>query len=89
MADTLLHPGDARPEISGLDTMMVAMAAPWQNTPQLEEYLRKTKPDKIIGYHDVTLSELGQDFAQKTLEKIAESYGGKSIALKPGESVEI
>ncbi|MDP9833391.1 MBL fold metallo-hydrolase [Trueperella abortisuis] len=87
VAGLVLHPGDARPEIKGLDTLIVALAAPWQNTPQLEEYLRAVTPARVIGLHDGTLNDLGRDFGQKTLARIARSYGGEAISLDPGESV--
>ena len=87
IAESLLHPGDARPELQHIDTLFTALAAPWQNNPQLEGYLRAVEPRRVIGLHDATLSDLGRDFAQKTLEKIARSYGGEAIALNAGDSV--
>ncbi|WP_195839952.1 MBL fold metallo-hydrolase [Cutibacterium porci] len=83
----VLHPGDARPVIKNLDTLIVALAAPWQSTPQLEEYLRVVTPARVIGLHDGTLNDLGRNFGQKTLARIASSYGGEAISLNPGESV--
>lgn len=89
LAGRFLHPGDARQELQGIPTVMVALAAPWQNTPQLEQHLERTQPVLIIGYHDATQSELGRDFGAKTLARIAQRYGGNALALAPGESVEL
>ena len=87
VAGFVLHPGDARPEVKNIDTLIVALAAPWQNTPQLEKYLRAVTPARVIGLHDGTLNDLGRDFGQKTLARIAHSYGGDAISLNSGESI--
>lgn len=89
VAGQVLHPGDARPEADGVDTLVVALAAPWQNTPQLEQYLRKVKPRKVLALHDDMLNSIGVEFGNKQVERIAKSYGGQAIALGPGESVVI
>lgn len=83
VAGQVLHPGD------GVDTLVVALAAPWQNTPQLEQYLRKVKPRKVLALHDDMLNSIGVEFGNKQVERIAKSYGGQAIALAPGESVVI
>lgn len=87
VAGLVLHPGNARPEVENIDTLIVALAAPWQNTPQLEECLRAVTPARVIGLHDGTLNDIGRDFGQKTLARIAHSYGGEAISLNPGQSV--
>lgn len=89
IAGTILHPGDAHQDLVGVDTLVTALAAPWQNNPQLEEHLRRVRPKRVMGMHDATLNDLGRDFAQKTLEKIAASYGGEAVALNVGESITI
>lgn len=89
IADTILHPGDARPELMGVDTMFTALAAPWQNNPQLQGYLRKVQPRRVIGLHDATLSDMGREFAQRTLANIAASYGGEAVAMNVGDSLTI
>ena len=89
IAGTVLHPGDQRQEITGVDTVITALAAPWQNNPQLEEHLRRVTPHRVIGTHDATLSDLGREFAQMTLEKIAKSYGGEAITMNTGDTITI
>ena len=87
--EQVLHPGDARQELAGVDTVFTALAAPWQNNPQLEEHLRRVRPTRVIGIHDATLSDIGREFAQHTLARIAASYGGEAIALNLGEHLEL
>nr|WP_120491853.1 MBL fold metallo-hydrolase [Corynebacterium lactis] len=83
----ILHPGDARQDTTGVDTLMVALAAPWQKNTALEEHLRRVRPRRVVGYHDITLSEMGRDFARKTLKKAAAGAGAEAIALDPGEEL--
>ena len=87
--ERVLHPGDARQELTGVETVFTALAAPWQNNPQLEEHLRRVRPQRVIGIHDATLSDLGREFAQHTLAKIAASYGGKAITMNAGDQIEL
>ncbi|MCI6573914.1 MAG: MBL fold metallo-hydrolase [Actinomycetaceae bacterium] len=89
VAGAVLHPGDAHQDCEGVDTLLTALAAPWQNNPQLEEYLRRVRPKRVIGIHDATLNDLGREFAQKTLARIAQSYGGEAVALGTGDSITI
>ena len=89
IAGTVLHPGDARQDTAEVPVVFTALAAPWQNNPQLEEHLRRVKPGTVIGIHDATLSDLGREFAQLTLKKIADSYGGKAITMNTGDSITV
>lgn len=84
---TLLHPGDAWQSTEGVDTLMVALAAPWQKNTDLERHIRQIRPRQVVGYHDITLSEVGREFSRSTLAALAADVGAEAISLDVGEEV--
>ncbi len=84
-----LHPGDALPKFYDLPVVAIPMAAPWAKNSDIEKYLADYKPKGILTVHDITLNELGVDFALKNLKKMAENIGADYYPLKVGEDINI
>lgn len=63
------------------------MSGPWTKLSDQQRYVDAVRPKMIIAIHDVTLNELGLDFAQRSVERLASAVGASPVALAPGESV--
>ena len=87
--DRFLHPGDALPKFRGLPIVAGPMAAPWAKNSDIEKYLEEYRPKGIFPLHDVTLNDMGIDFAMKNLETMANRINAICYSLKVGEDAEI
>lgn len=87
--DTLFHPGDALTGFENMNIVLLPLAAPWSKATDLQKFIRKYKPKAVIGYHDITLNDMGIEFGLKTLKGLAKESNSVFLGMKPFESIEI
>lgn len=77
------------PRLTGVDTVLIPISAPWLKMLDVDTYLGESKPPRFIGIHDGIDNENGLGLRKGLLGKMAERYGLEYAALSPGESVEV
>lgn len=86
---TLLHPGDAFQDISGVDTALVPVNGPWVKMLDVENWVADQAPRRFIPIHDGIVNDHGLAINHKQLTTLADNYGAEYLALSPGDSVDL
>lgn len=86
---TLLHPGDAFQDISGVDTALVPVNGPWVKMLDVEDWVENQAPRRFIPIHDGIVNDHGLAINHKQLSTLADNYGAEYLALAPGDSVDV
>lgn len=85
--DKIFHPGDALTYVEGIEAVIVPMAAPWAKFSEVEKYLKEMKAKFVIPNHDITLNEMGVDFALNSLENASKKAGSNFIKMKVNDEI--
>ncbi|WBL18655.1 MBL fold metallo-hydrolase [Citricoccus sp. NR2] len=85
--ERLYHPGDAYvvPELTGLDTLLVPVSAPWARLAETLDFIIAVRPRQVIPIHDALLSGVGRGVYLKQVEAFAQRYGAELTVLTEGE----
>jgi len=85
--ERLYHPGDAYhvPD-APVETLLLPTSGPWTKVGEAADYVRDVAPQRAYQIHELLLSEMGQQFAMRTI-----GQGGLTdvpvTAIPVGESV--
>lgn len=86
---TLLHPGDAFQDVSGVDTALVPVNGPWVKMLDVENWLDQQSPRRFVPIHDGIVNDFGLAINDKQLSTLAENYGAEYVPLSPGNSLDL
>ncbi|GAA1225000.1 MBL fold metallo-hydrolase [Kitasatospora nipponensis] len=86
----LFHPGDAltlpgRP----VETLLLPLAAPWNKTGELIDYVRELRPARALGVHEAVLSEVGLGIGTHLLGANGPGIGAPYSYLPSGGTLEL
>lgn len=86
--ERIYHPGDAYvvPEITGLDTLLVPVSAPWAQLAETLDFIIAVRPRQVIPIHDALLSGAGRGVYLKQVEAFAQRYGAELTVLTEGDT---
>jgi L-ascorbate metabolism protein UlaG (beta-lactamase superfamily) len=85
----LLHPGDAyveRRDGGPVDTLLVPVSGPWLRLSEVVDWIRRVRPDHVVGIHDALASPLGRALSSTQIERLCER---PVTWLEPGESIRV
>jgi L-ascorbate metabolism protein UlaG (beta-lactamase superfamily) len=86
--ETVLHPGDALPDLR-VPVLLAPGQAPWLTVPDLVTYLRRVRPGRTYAVHDGLLNEWGLHVLDGVLDMEAQRSGSVVRRLTVGEMIDL
>lgn len=78
---------DAPPPGIEVDTLAVPANGPWMRIADSIDFVHEVRPRRVIGVHEMLLSQPGKDLAAARLRDAATRAGGEFVDLRPGDSI--
>ena len=86
--ETVLHPGDALPDL-WVPVLLAPGQAPWLTVPDLVTYLRRVRPGRTYAVHDGLLNEWGLHVLDGVLDMESQRSGSVVRRLTLGELIDL
>ena len=80
---------DLPPEPIDVDLLAVPANGPWMRIADSIDHVLAVRPRRVIGVHEMLLSQPGKDLAAARLRAAAEQVGGEFVDLQPYDALDL
>jgi len=88
--DAVFHPGDSLVVPSApIQVLLAPIHAPWSKTAEVIDFVVSVRAPRVIGIHDVLLTETGRGFVENHISRIGGEHGSEYRYLAPAETLDV
>lgn len=88
--DAVFHPGDSLIVPSApIQVLLAPIHAPWSKTAEVIDFVVSVRAPRVIGIHDVLLTETGRGFVENHVGRIGGEHGSEYRYLAPAETLDV